>query len=71
MSERKVLEDKIECSQNSGDECIHNNRNVTHITFTGTKKPDCIACDGYGADAEKYGWSCYFAKRNFGGRRGI
>ena len=25
-------------------------------------KPDCRDCDGYGEQAEKYGWECYSPK---------
>lgn len=59
---------KLEKEVDEDLKCVHSGNNVTHYSNGNRrKKPDCKICDGYGADAEKYGWSCYSPKRTWRG----
>lgn len=52
--------------EREGEKCVCHGHYVEHIKrYFYAKQPNCLECDGFGEDANKYGWGCYEPNKLF------
>ena len=57
---------KLEYKVFPGNQCVFWKLIIEHIKKYDVQ-PNCLKCDGFGKDAEKYNWKCYSPYSNWRG----